>query len=206
MPDYKGKILIVEDEPAIAQDMCDILEMNGYHVTGTAYSYDKAIEALAADTPDLVFLDIALKGNGSGLDVARVLNDRYDIPFIFLTSFSDQETIKEVVSLNPYGYLVKPFKEKDIPPAVALAFSKAAMSRKEIFPSIDQINGEIPKPLSPQEYNVLKLIWKGNKNQEIADLLFVSVNTIKTHVVKIYSKLQVNSRASAINRVWSIYG
>jgi len=107
MPDYKGKILIVEDEPAIAQDMCDILEMNGYHVTGTAYSYDKAIEALAADTPDLVFLDIALKGNGSGLDVAR----------------------------------------------------------KEIFPSIDQINGEIPKPLSPQEYNVLKLIWKGNKNR-----------------------------------------
>jgi len=135
MPDYKGKILIVEDEPAIAQDMCDILEMNGYHVTGTAYSYDKAIEALAADTPDLVFLDIALKGNGSGLDVARVLNDRYDIPFIFLTSFSDQE-------------------------------------RKEIFPSIDQINGEIPKPLSPQEYNVLKLIWKGNKNQEIAGVTF----------------------------------
>jgi len=206
MQSQKNKILIVEDEPAIAQDMRDILEMNGYQVTGTAYSYDKAIEALAAELPDLVFLDIALKGNGSGLDVARVLNERYDIPFIFLTSFSDQETIKEVISLNPYGYLVKPFKEKDISPAVALALSKAAMAKKEIFPSIDHINAEVPKALSPQEYKVLKLIWKGKKNQEIADLLYVSVNTIKTHIVKVYGKLQVNSRASAINKVMSIQG
>lgn len=197
----KAKILIVEDEAAIAQDLQDIIEIEGYDVIGVAYSYNQAIEILSAQQPDLVFLDIALRGNGTGLDIAKVLKTKYDIPFIFLTSFSDPETIEEVVDLNPYGYLVKPFKERDIAPAIALGLASAKVNSREAFPTEAKLNESIERPLSPQEYIVLKNIWKGKKNAEIAAELFVSINTIKTHIVKIYSKLDVNSRAQAINRV-----
>jgi DNA-binding NarL/FixJ family response regulator len=196
----KGNILIVEDEAAIAQDLKDIIQIEGYSVIGVAYSYAKAVEILAAKKPDLVFLDISLRGNGSGLDVASLLNSKYRIPFIFLTSFSDKETIKEVVSLNPCGYLIKPFKEKDIAPAIALAFVTAKKNFGEAFPTEEVINISLEKALSPQEYLVLKNIWKGKSNAEIAEELFVSVNTIKTHITKLYSKLDVNSRSKAINK------
>lgn len=197
----KANILIVEDEVAIAQDLQDIIEMDGYKVVGIAYSYTQAIERLAEVQPDLVFLDIALKGNGSGLDVANVLNEKYHIPFIFLTSFSDKETIEEVVSLNPSGYLIKPFKERDIAPAIALAMATAKLNSGETFPSEQKLNSGLDRSLSPQEYIVLKNIWKGKSNAGIAEELFVSINTVKTHIVKIYNKLDVNSRAQAINRV-----
>ena len=197
----KANILIVEDEAAIAQDLQDIIEMDGYNVVGIAYSFSQALEKLAKVEPDLVFLDIALRGNGSGLDVAKVLNDKYKIPFIFLTSFSDPETIEEVVSLNPLGYLIKPFKERDIAPAIALALASAKMNSGNTFPTEQKLNSNLSRPLSPQEYIVLQKIWKGKKNAEIADELFVSINTVKTHIVKIYSKLDVNSLAQALNMV-----
>lgn len=195
------KILIVEDEPAIAADLSDILEMSNYKVCGIAYSYDQAIEKLAAFSPDLVLLDIALKGSGSGLDVATVLNKKYNIPFIFITSFADQDTIQEVVKLNPSGYLVKPFKEKDIAPLVELTFAQVRKNTTRVFPDMCLINQNINRAISPQEYKVLSLIWSGNKNKEIAEKLFVSINTVKTHVIKLYHKLEVQSRAEAIHKV-----
>jgi len=196
------KILIVEDETAIAMDLQDIIEMNGYDVVGVAHSYDKAIELLAAKSPDLAMLDIALKGPGSGLDVARVINEKYKLPFIFLTSFADQATIKEVVDLKPRGYLTKPFKENDIAPALAVAFSyKVTKQESTDFPHLESINDKLDAGISSQEYNVLKLIWQGKKNAEIAESLFVSINTIKPHVNKIYSKLEVNSRVQAVTKV-----
>ena len=200
----KANILIVEDEAAIAQDLKDIIQLEGYTVIGVAYSYAKAVEILAAKKPDLVFLDISLRGNGSGLDVAKLLNDKFKIPFIFLTSFSDQDTIKEVVSLNPCGYLIKPFKERDIAPAIALAFVTAKKNFGEAFPSEEKLNATLIKALSPQEYIVLKNIWKGNSNAGIAAELFVSVNTVKTHITKLYNKLDVNSRSQAINKALKV--
>lgn len=196
----KGNILIVEDEAAIAQDLQDIIEMEGYDVIGVAYTHAQAIEILAASKPDLAFLDISLRGPGTGLDIAKLLNDKYKVPFIFLTSFSDQETIKEVVELNPSGYLVKPFKERDIAPALAVAMAKKSVI-SSAFPTVNDINKALLTEISSQEYKVLRLIWQGKKNAEIADALFVSINTIKTHIAKIYSKLGVSSRASAIHKV-----
>ncbi|MEL6972459.1 MAG: response regulator transcription factor [Bacteroidota bacterium] len=201
---HKKKILVVEDEVAIAQDLQDILLAAGFDVPKIAYTYNQAITHLAGVAPDLVFLDIALRGNKSGLQVADVINAIYKIPFIFLTSFSDQHTVQEVVARNPSGYLVKPYKEKDIAPAVALAFANNRFQKKSVFPAYEYINQFLDKALSPQEYVVLHAAWEGKKNTEIATALFVSVNTIKTHLIRIYQKLQVNSRASAIHKVMNL--
>lgn len=200
----KGNILIVEDEVAIAQDIRDLLEINGYGVVGIAYTYDQAMEKLASTKPNLVFIDIALQGRGTGLDVADVINRKYNLPFIFLTSFSDQETVNEVVKRNPGGYLIKPFKEKDIAPAVALVLANDKLNKKEVFPSIEMLNSNLIKGLSSQEYKVLKFLWQGNKNAEIGNYLSITTNTIKTHLTNIYNKLNVNSRTAAINKVMNM--
>lgn len=197
----KPKILIVEDEPAIAEDLKDILLDHNYKVAGIANTYDQAMDKLASREIDLVFLDIALKGNGSGLDIAKIINEKYQLPFIFLTSFSDNDTIKDVVNLKPSGYLVKPFKERDLAPAIEVALASHTVEEDTIFPTITTINAQIEKNLSPQEYKVLEYIWRGHKNQKIAEDLYVSINTVKTHVAKIYLKLEVNSRSMALNKV-----
>jgi len=200
----KIKILIVEDEASIAMDLRGILEESGYLVCDIAYSYFQAMDLVEKEKPDLVFLDIALKGKKSGLDVAREIDANYKIPFIFLTSFSDQVTIEKAVGLKPSGYLVKPFKEKDILPAVALALSNQVTASSKQALSFDRLNAKLSAGLSRQEYKVLELLCQGNTNKAIAELLFLSPNTIKTHLYKIYQKLDTNTRASTISKVMNL--
>lgn len=197
-------ILVVEDEVAIAEDLRDVLEMAGYHVVDVAYTYAQAVAAIAAHSLDLVFLDIALGSEGTGLDIAKILQDKYQLPFIFLTSFSDADTIQQVVSCNPGAYIVKPFKERDIAPAVALAMAQHEQRTYNKFPSLDKINANQSNVISAQEYKVLLLMWKGKRNADIAQELFVSINTIKSHISSIYNKLDVKSRTEAVNRVLSL--
>lgn len=197
----KKKILIVEDEPAIADDLMDILEIQNFQVTGIAYNYDQAISLLSSDLPDLVFLDIALGGRENGLDVANLINEKYKLPFIFLTSFSDTDTINRVAALKPAGYLVKPFREKDIAPIIAVAFANQKIEKSTLFPSLEFINQFLDKELTKQEYKVLDYIWKGKQNNEIASATFTSVNTVKSHTNNIYKKLEVKSRVEAIKKV-----
>jgi len=198
----KSKVLIVEDDAMIAEDLQDILVDAGYDVVGIAHNAKKAIDVLSVRAVDLVFLDVTLSDNSTGVDVANYINDHNKIPFIFLTSYSDADTVRNVVSTNPGGYLVKPFKEKDIVPAVVLAIVNGSPINKNTFPSIDKVNSKINIDLSEQEYNVLRLIWLGKKNNEIANELFLSINTIKTHIRRIYTKLNVNSRVAAVNVVF----
>ena len=119
------KILIVEDEFVIAHDLRNILTRLGYEVIGIALSEAKAVPLLEQQTPDLVLLDIQLKGNKTGIDIAHLLNDRYQVPFVFVTSFSDQQTIAQVKDTRPFGYLLKPFKPEQIYAAVEIALAHA---------------------------------------------------------------------------------
>src|SRR5690606_27725351 len=168
-----------------------------------AYNFTQAADRLLAFQPDLVFLDIALRGQGTGLDLADIINKKYHVPFIFLTSFADPATVKEVVERKPSGYIIKPFKVKDIMPAVVMAMSHSR-HKDPGFPALDEINSKMDNPLTRQEYEVLKLLKQGLKYQEVADNLFVSVNTVKTHIRHLYAKLDVSSTALAINKISGI--
>lgn len=115
-------ILIVEDELPIAESLQEILEILNHQVAGIASSYDEAVNLLKQEQVDLVLLDIQLKGEKSGLDVAETINDQYDLPYIFTTAFADETTIQRAKELGPYGYIVKPYGMKDINPAIEIAF------------------------------------------------------------------------------------
>lgn len=109
----KKKILIVEDQFIEANNLQIILEKAGYSVCTIARSVPVALEVVETEKPDMVLVDIFLQGNLTGIDLARKLREK-DIAFIFLSANSNKKTLDEAKVTRPYGFLVKPFREKDI--------------------------------------------------------------------------------------------
>ncbi len=116
-------ILIVEDNVLIADDMQMILEDMGYSVVANVTSYEKAIEVLKNESVDLALLDIQLATEKTGIDIGKHIRENYDIPFVFITSNSDKETINQAKEVKPNGYLVKPFEEKDLYTTIEITMS-----------------------------------------------------------------------------------
>ena len=102
------KILIVEDELIIAEDIRLQLVKLGYQVTGVAKDFGAALTLLEKDTPDLLLVDIVLKGERDGIELAEFVKEQYDLPVIFLTSHADKLTVERAKKVNPEGYLLKP--------------------------------------------------------------------------------------------------
>jgi two-component system response regulator LytT len=114
------KIGIVEDEVIIADHMADILIKLGYEVIEPADSYAEAIQMIEQKMPDLLLLDIQLKGKRDGIDLAAKINDEYHIPFIFLTANADAATVERAKNVNPSSYLIKPFTKDDLYTAIEI--------------------------------------------------------------------------------------
>lgn len=117
------KILIVEDEILIASLLQNYIENNNYKCCGIAIDFDEAIAILENKTVDLVLLDITIFGKKNGIDIGHYINKNYNIPFIYLTSHSDTNTLKSLMETNPIAYLSKPFKEIDVVTSLNLYFS-----------------------------------------------------------------------------------
>lgn len=109
----KKKILIVEDQFIEAHDLQLILEKAGYEVIGVMRSVNQALEAIEKEIPDLVFLDIFLKGKETGIDLAKILKEKH-IGFIYLSANSSKSILEEAKKTQPYGFIVKPFREQDV--------------------------------------------------------------------------------------------
>jgi DNA-binding LytR/AlgR family response regulator len=120
------RILIIEDELIISRDMTAMLTKMGYEVIGDAMDFDEAIEILEREMPDLILLDINLNGKRDGIDLATAINERFHIPFIFTTSYSDAATLERARQTNPVNYLVKPFKQEQLYTAIEMGLFKAA--------------------------------------------------------------------------------
>lgn len=117
----KVKILVVEDEIVIADNICTILEKLGYEVLEPVINYSEAIEQLESEKPDLALLDIQLAGSKDGIDLAWKIKEDYNIPFIFLTSNADPRTVGRAKELAPPAYLVKPFNRDDLYTSIEMA-------------------------------------------------------------------------------------
>jgi DNA-binding NarL/FixJ family response regulator len=194
------KVLVVEDEPLIAIDIEQILNNINFQVTHTAFSVEEALKSLANNTPDAVLLDINLGEEKNGIDIAHIINQQYQIPFIFLTSHADRITLDEAKKAKPSGYIVKPFDERDLLAGLEIALYNHAQRSTLLQPqlSLININKKIATPLTEREFDVLQAMYEGKTNLQMANDLFVSVNTIKTHVSNILLKLDVASRTAAI--------
>lgn len=188
------RILIVEDEPIISDDIESTLIANDYDIAGKAYSSTMALDMLINRSPDLVLLDIAIKGDKDGIDVAAIIREKYHIPFIYLTSFSDKITLERAKPTMPYGYIVKPFKDRDIITSIELAMFRFAMENNTSVLDKTVVENKFNIKLTKMEFLILKMIWEGKTNQTAAKELFLSVNTVKTHVRNLFEKCNVRNR------------
>ena len=188
------RILIVEDEPIISDDIESTLLSNDYDVAGKAYSCTQALDILLTRYPDLVLLDIAIKGDKDGINIATIIREKYHIPFIFLTSYSDKETLDRAKPTMPYGYIVKPFKDRDLLTAIEMGMYRFSSENNTVPIIKENIEQKNNVQLTKMEYSILILIWEGKSNKAISEALFISVNTVKTHVKNTFEKFGVRSR------------
>jgi PAS domain S-box-containing protein len=124
------RILIVEDEKIVAMDMQDRLLRMGYTVAGHASTGEEAVAKAGEVSADLVLMDIILKGRMDGVEAAERIRLRYDIPVVFLTAYADGKTLERAKSSEPYGYILKPFEEKEILTALDMAVYRHELGRQ----------------------------------------------------------------------------
>jgi len=126
------RILIVEDEPFIAENLKEMLGIFGYEDTEIANSANQAIKAIKVSRPDLVMLDVKIKGDQDGIELGGIIKEQYQLPFIYITSYSDKETVNRAKHTQPLGFVVKPFTKDDVYAAIEVAlYNKNRIAAKE---------------------------------------------------------------------------
>lgn len=120
----KINVLVVEDESIVSKDIQQSLKKLGYSVVGAASTGEKAIELATSTLPDIILMDIMLKGDMNGIEAADEIRKTYSIPVIFLTAYADESTLSKAKITQPYGYILKPFKEIDLHTTIEMAIYK----------------------------------------------------------------------------------
>jgi len=145
----KTRVLVVEDEFIISQDLMARLEKMGYTPLGPADTGDEAIELTGIETPHVVLMDISLSGKMDGIEAADRIRSTYNIPVIYVTAFSDDKVIDRAKPTAPYGYLIKPFIDKELKATIETACYKHSMEEKlresrEQYRALLDASGAVP--------------------------------------------------------------
>ncbi len=126
----KARIMVVEDESIIAEDIKLSLQGMGYEVAGVIYSGEDAVKEAEELKPDLVLMDIVLRDKMNGIDAADNIRTRLNIPIIYLTAYADEKTIERAKITEPFGYIIKPFDDKELHSAIETALYKHKAEKK----------------------------------------------------------------------------
>ncbi|WP_338356876.1 LytR/AlgR family response regulator transcription factor [Yeosuana marina] len=134
------KILIVEDEMIIAANISLQLTTLGYEITGIIPRGEEALLHIKENTPDIVLLDIQLKGKIDGIETAQIMQKSFNIPIIYLTANADDEHFNRAKSTNPYAFISKPFKKLDLQRAIELTIKRIQNEDKEVDASEEKLS------------------------------------------------------------------
>ncbi|WP_298512230.1 LytTR family transcriptional regulator DNA-binding domain-containing protein [uncultured Kordia sp.] len=169
------KILVVEDEIILAQDISGRLTDMHYEVVGIAPSVAKAVAILETRKDiDIIMIDIILKGDKDGIELAKIVNEKYQIPFIFLTSHADASLVERAKKVHPYAYILKPFNDRQVKVAIELAlinFSNKTPG-KDVFENKETIAEEL------QVFQIKDSLFL-KKNQHFVRVPLVDILCIK---------------------------
>ena len=158
------KILIIEDELIAALDLKETLEVAGHTITAIARNFEEAMKSVSAKLPDIALIDVNLDGSsGDGILTAKELQSKYTFPIIYLTGDQEKETFERAKETLPAAYILKPFKQKEIPYQVELAFYHHKLNEK--LPNDPKLSDDIYLPTS-------KGLKKINKN----DVIYLKAN------------------------------
>ena len=164
----KINVLVVEDESIVSKDIQHSLKKLGYNVVGASATGEMAIELAGTERPDIVLMDIMLKGEMNGIEAAEKIKEKHSIPIIFLTAYADESTLSKAKTTEPYGYILKPFKEIDLHTTIEMAIYKHG-KEQEIVKERDLLYSIIENKESGNDFIFVKSNSKlvKLKNEEI---------------------------------------
>jgi DNA-binding LytR/AlgR family response regulator len=162
-------VLVVEDEKIVNKDIQLSLKKLGYNVVGSADNGADAIKEALEKKPDIVLMDIMLKGTMNGIEAASEIRDKMNIPVVYLTAYTDESTLERAKKTEPHGYIIKPFKEVDLHTTIEMAIYKHSKEMELV-----------------KERDMLYNIVEGSKEEQ--DHIFVKSNSrlVKLRVSDIY--------------------
>lgn len=194
------RVLLVDDHPVVRAGLRAVLETSGLEVVAEAADGTEALELAAHTRPDVVLCDLRLGEGMSGIDVTRALTEEAGGPaVVILTTYDRDSELLGAIDAGALGYVLK-----DEPPdQIIEAIRSAAAGRVYLSPEhttrvMAGMRSSRPR-LTPREQEVLALVATGATNGDIADALFVSEATVKTHLVHVFEKLGVASRGQAVH-------
>lgn len=201
MPDDTAtRVLIVDDHPVVRDGLRGIFaDEPGFEVVGEAANgHDAVIQAQALD-PDVVLMDLRMPRMDGVTAIARLGEVGVRSRVLVLTTYDTERDVLPAIEAGATGYLLKDAPADELLRAV----SAAARGETVLSPSVaTQLVGRVrqptEEPLSPRELEVLRLVAAGSTNRQIAAELFISEATVKTHLLHLYGKLDVNDRAAAV--------
>src|SRR6056297_211978 len=126
----KLKVQIVEDEGVVALDIRRHLESFGYKVVGSHASGEEAISQFKTEAPDLILMDIRLQGKMDGIEAAQIIREQFRVPVIMLTAYADEKTIERAKFIEPFGYIIKPFEERELRTNIEMALFRHKLEKK----------------------------------------------------------------------------
>jgi DNA-binding NarL/FixJ family response regulator len=205
--DNQLHIIIVEDDAVISQLIEKDLTDAGHKVLSIAHNSTQALDSIHNHKPDLILLDIDLGHSQNlkdGIGIAHIVNEKYNIPFIYLTAHSDLATVERAKQTRPCGYIIKPYRTADLFTAIAIGTYNFKNRTQENSYTLEQLNAFAVQALSNREFEIIQDIVDGYTNAQIAQKQFISLNTIKWHIQNIYSKMDVKTRTTLVKKVFEI--
>lgn len=179
------KILIVEDELLIAKDIKDILGAEGYEVFINVNHFDQAVENIQLLQPDLVLIDIHLRGEKDGVDLAHYVMEHHRIPYVFISSHVSSMMLERVKETRPFGYVIKPFRDIDLKTTVVLALNNYMHKKVDPLRYLEsQVKDDIPFRIK----NTITYIEEHlNDKIKVADLARIA-NWHNYHFIRMFTK------------------
>ena len=202
-------VAIVEDEDEVREGLAVLINgSEGFRCILTYPSAEKALPDILTNKPDVVLMDINLPGM-SGIECTRKLKARQpDLPIMVLTVYDDDEKIFESLKAGASGYLLKKTPPAKLLEAILELHNGGSPMSSRIARKVVQAfqamgpSSKDTENLSKREHEILSYLAKGYRYKEIAETLFISIETVRTHLRNIYEKLHVRSRSEAVLKVY----
>ena len=191
-------VLIIEDEILIAKDLCYLVDQMGFNCIGTAASGTKAIDIFKTNGDvGLVLCDIHLSGELDGVSVMEQIKSIKEVPFIYISAYSDEKTVNRAIDTVPSAFLTKPYNEKSLKIAINLAISNFEKKgfNLEKNPTYNK--------LTNREKEIILMIADGKTSSEIAEKLFISTKTAAKHRNNILAKTECHNTSELIRILFS---
>ncbi len=185
-----ARVLVVEDESIIAKDIELSLKGLGYRVCGSADTGPDALEKAERTKPDVVLMDIRLRGDMDGIEAARLIHERLHVPVVFLTAYADEPTLRRAEAALPFGYVLKPFEERDLHVALVMA-----LCRHKAYAEVEQRVQERTRQLARSEEELREAL------RAREEFLAIASHELKTPLAALLMQVQGLERSTRVGEL-----